>query len=91
MSDDKNENMPSNAGPLSQYMGEIPPCPGWFTKAIATGYETRFVRVNGARIHYQSWSSPKSQVFCSCMVMVRMPIGGILSRRILHSIIMWSP
>ena len=52
------QGLPLEAGPLSPYNGAIPPCPDWFTKAIATGYETRFVRVKGARIHYQSWSSP---------------------------------
>ena len=60
MSDNNdNDQMPAEAGPLSQFMGEIPPAPAWFSKVISTGYETRFVRVNGARIHYQSWSSPK--------------------------------
>ncbi|MFC6198246.1 alpha/beta fold hydrolase [Ponticaulis profundi] len=52
------QGLPREAGPLSSYNGDIPPCPDWFTKAIATGYETRFVRVKGARVHYQSWSSP---------------------------------
>lgn len=49
--------MPSEAGPLSPYKGGIPPAPGWFRNAIAKPYETRFVTVDGARIHYQTWSS----------------------------------
>lgn len=57
--DSQTDQMPAEAGPLSQYMGEIPPSPSWFQKAISAGYETRFVRVKGARIHYQCWSSPK--------------------------------
>lgn len=60
MSDEtQTEQMPNDAGPLSQFMGEIPPSPDWFARAISTGYETRFVRVKGARIHYQCWSSSK--------------------------------
>ena len=46
-------------GPLAKFAGAVPPAPEWFTNAVASGYETRFVRVNGARIHYQSWSSSK--------------------------------
>ncbi len=52
------QGLPQEDGPLSRFRGDVPPCPSWFTKAISTGYETRFVRVKGARIHYQSWSSP---------------------------------
>lgn len=60
MSENNNNEMAqADPGPLSQYMGDVPPCPRWFTRAIATGYETRFVRVKGARVHYQSWSSSK--------------------------------
>ncbi|MAK61309.1 MAG: alpha/beta hydrolase [Ponticaulis sp.] len=59
MSDNEHtDDMPREVGPLSQFMGDIPPSPDWFSKAISTGYETRFVRVKGARVHYQSWSSP---------------------------------
>ena len=56
--DTQTEALNAEVGPLSDYNGEIPTCPSWFTRAIATGYETRFTRVKGARIHYQSWSSP---------------------------------
>lgn len=52
------QGLPLEDGPLSEYRGAIPDCPDWFTRAIASGYETRFVRVKGARVHYQSWSSP---------------------------------
>lgn len=47
--------MPSEPGPLAAYNGEKPDAPDWFTKAIATPYETHFVESEGARIHYQRW------------------------------------
>ncbi len=47
--------MPSEPGPLAGYGGARPPAPQWFEDAVAVPYETHFVEVKGARIHYQSW------------------------------------
>ena len=49
---------PDIAPLLVGYEGAVPPSPDWFRAAIGTPYETRFVTVRGARIHYQTWSSP---------------------------------
>jgi len=32
------------------------PAPEWFSRAIATSFEDRFVKVNGCRIHYLRWA-----------------------------------
>ena len=52
---DQPVEMPSQAGPLARYKGERPAAPGWFESAVATPYETEWVVVRGARIHYQRW------------------------------------
>ena len=44
--------------PLAPLRGEKPLAPDWFTTAVETPYETRFVDVDGAKIHYQRWGSP---------------------------------
>lgn len=41
--------------PLAAYGGAVPPAPDWFTDAVNTPYETCFVEVQGARVHYQLW------------------------------------
>lgn len=41
--------------PLKRYRGERPIPPDWFTAAINTNYSTRWVDVDGAKIHYQVW------------------------------------
>ena len=41
--------------PLAAYGGAVPPAPAWFTRAVASPYETRFAEVGGARVHYQVW------------------------------------
>ena len=61
MSDEQNlvkdqpPEMPSEGGPLEIYHGELPPAPDWFKSAIAQGYESHFVEVEGAQIRYQQW------------------------------------
>ena len=45
----------AEGGPLAQYGGDIPPAPGWFTRAVAAPYETGRVEVQGAGIEYQRW------------------------------------
>ncbi|MEO9970992.1 MAG: alpha/beta hydrolase [Hyphomonadaceae bacterium] len=52
--------MPSEGGPLNVYKGERPPAPNWFDDAVSTRYETEYLEVEGARIHYQRWGKPSS-------------------------------
>ncbi|MEO0982491.1 MAG: alpha/beta hydrolase [Pseudomonadota bacterium] len=47
--------MPSEAGPLESYAGARPPAPDWFVEAVSAPYETDYVEVEGARVHYQRW------------------------------------
>jgi pimeloyl-ACP methyl ester carboxylesterase len=42
-------------GPLAPLAGAIPPGPRWFDNAVASEPESRFVEVDGARIHYLRW------------------------------------
>lgn len=42
-------------GPLAPFAGEKPPAPAWFEQAVGQTPETRFVTVDGARIHYLRW------------------------------------
>lgn len=55
---DQPPEAPSNAGPLTPYNGQKPPAPAWFEDAIAAPYETEYLDVEGARIHYQRWGKP---------------------------------
>ncbi|MEL6830673.1 MAG: alpha/beta hydrolase [Pseudomonadota bacterium] len=43
--------------PLAPLRGARPPAPDWFVSAVETPYETRFVDVEGAKVHYQRWGS----------------------------------
>lgn len=45
--------------PLAALKGQRPPWPQWFNAAVTTPYETRFVDVEGAKVHYQIWGSPE--------------------------------
>ncbi len=49
--------VPENIAVLSAYAGERPNAPSWFTKAVKTPYETRWIEVAGAKIHYQRWGN----------------------------------
>ena len=44
-----------NQGPLAALSGSPAPAPKWFVEAVANKPESRFVEVDGARIHYQRW------------------------------------
>src|SRR5215475_7707677 len=44
-----------NQGPLAPLAGSPPPTPAWFRDAVALKPESRFVDVDGARIHYTRW------------------------------------
>lgn len=44
--------------PLAPLRGARPSAPTWFVEATETPYETRFVDVDGAKIHYQRWGTP---------------------------------
>jgi pimeloyl-ACP methyl ester carboxylesterase len=44
-----------NQGPLAPLAGSPPPAPKWFSEAVAHRPESRFIEVDGARIHYQRW------------------------------------
>ncbi len=52
---DQPEEMPSEGGPLADYHGKRPPTPDWFETAVSTAYETDFLQVDGASVHYQRW------------------------------------
>jgi pimeloyl-ACP methyl ester carboxylesterase len=45
----------SGQGQLAALMGSPPPAPRWFTESISHAPESRFVAVQGARIHYLRW------------------------------------
>ena len=66
MTDDLSKPLPSVPGvhkvdfpdleaPLAWLAGAPPPAPQWFTEAVAVQPESRFVEVEGARIHYLRW------------------------------------
>src|ERR1700733_4653898 len=42
-------------GPLGQLNGVVPPAPKWFETVVGTAPESKFVEVEGARIHYLRW------------------------------------
>jgi pimeloyl-ACP methyl ester carboxylesterase len=42
-------------GPLAPFEGAEPPAPAWFAQAIAQTPDSKFVTVDGARIHYLRW------------------------------------
>lgn len=42
-------------GPLAPLHGDIPPAPTWFEQTVAIEPESKFVEVDGARIHYLRW------------------------------------
>jgi pimeloyl-ACP methyl ester carboxylesterase len=44
-----------NQGPLAPLQGSPPPAPKWFAETVAIKPESRFIRVDGARIHYSRW------------------------------------
>ena len=44
-----------NQGPLAPLAGSPPPAPKWFEDMVAARPESRFVEVEGARIHYLRW------------------------------------
>jgi pimeloyl-ACP methyl ester carboxylesterase len=45
-------------GPLAALGGSPPAAPRWFEESIANRGESRFVEVEGARIHYLRWGDP---------------------------------
>lgn len=52
---DQPAEIPLESGPLTSYEGKTPPAPEWFREAVAHSYETRYVDVKGAKVHYQRW------------------------------------
>jgi pimeloyl-ACP methyl ester carboxylesterase len=42
-------------GPLAPLHGDVPPAPAWFDNVVSVEPESRFVEVEGARIHYLQW------------------------------------
>lgn len=42
-------------GPLASLAGRRPPSPAWFKQTVAVEPESKFVRVEGANIHYLRW------------------------------------
>lgn len=48
-------DLQSNAGPLAALAGSPAPAPQWFRDITATSPQSRFVEVEGARIHYLRW------------------------------------
>lgn len=55
MADDTSTLKAIKAGILVPYRGQKPPAPDWFDTAIGTAFETAYVDVSGAQIHYQVW------------------------------------
>ncbi len=55
MADDQKPSNPNDLAMLIPYRGAKPEAPEWFTRAVETPYETRFVDVAGAKIRYQLW------------------------------------
>src|SRR5579863_10060960 len=47
-----------NVGPLAALAGAPPPAPRWFFDVTGQMPESRFVTVEGARIHYLRWGDP---------------------------------
>jgi pimeloyl-ACP methyl ester carboxylesterase len=45
----------ASEGPLAPLHGEIPPAPIWFDNVVSIEPESRFIDVEGARIHYLRW------------------------------------
>jgi len=45
----------SKQGPLAPFEGERPPAPSWFAQTVSLAPESKFVTVEGARIHYLRW------------------------------------
>lgn len=60
MADDTTAPQAAQANLLVRYRGEKPPAPDWFNTAIETRYETHFVDVDGAQVHYQVWGKPSA-------------------------------
>jgi len=48
-------DFPDLETPLAALAGAPPAAPGWFSEAMAVRPESRFVEVEGTRIHYLSW------------------------------------
>ena len=44
-------------GPLAPLHGALPPAPKWFETVTASEPESKFVEVEGARIHYLHWGA----------------------------------
>ena len=42
-------------GPLAPLAGDPPPAPRWFTETVAIKPESKFITVEGAKIHYLRW------------------------------------
>jgi pimeloyl-ACP methyl ester carboxylesterase len=57
---DQPPEMASEGGPLNIYAGARPPAPAWFDDAVSTRYETEYLEVDGARVHYQRWGKRSS-------------------------------
>jgi pimeloyl-ACP methyl ester carboxylesterase len=51
-------DLQANQGQLASLAGSPPPAPRWFAESIAHAPESRFVTVQGARIHYLRWGDP---------------------------------
>jgi len=45
----------SKEGLLAPYQGAMPPAPAWFEKVVQEIPESKFVEVEGAKIHYLRW------------------------------------
>lgn len=56
-----NEHCHGDSFDTAQTAGTGAGAPGWFEKAIAVPAESRWVEVEGARIHYLAWPSPAGE------------------------------
>ena len=65
-SQNKQSEMPSEAGPLGAYNGQRPPAPDWFETALSRRPETRFTDGEDARVHYQTWGDPSKPGLLLC-------------------------
>jgi len=45
----------ASEGPLTPFHGAVPPAPEWFSRTVAIEPESKFVDLDGAKIHYLRW------------------------------------
>ncbi len=55
MADDLSNVQAYEPNLLARYRGQKPEAPDWFKAAVATPYETRYIDVDGIKIHYQTY------------------------------------